>query len=164
MSMIMSLYRVSQNELDKYKENSNLLEEKLSDFESENFNMLDIDKSWDGILFLLNGEGSTKTEHPLTKVFFSKKVIDSNQDLGYGPAYYLEPDEVIEINNIISTLSEENLRSRFNPQLMEQNEVYPSIWVNDSEAFSYLFDNFKVVQEIYSLAAKNNQAIITFLY
>src|SRR6478609_11842389 len=104
MSMIGHLLRVTKPELDEYLKDSSLLESSIYDEETdeENPNLVDLDKSWDGILFLLTGQNVVNTDHPLAKVLFSGQLIDEEQDLGYGPAHYLTPEQVKDLNSQIS--------------------------------------------------------------
>ncbi len=53
MSMIGNLLRVTKAELEEYLKDSSLLEKSIYDEETddENPNLVDIDKSWDGIVF-----------------------------------------------------------------------------------------------------------------
>lgn len=168
MSMIGHLLRVSKTELEAYLNDSTLLEGKIYNNDSEddeNNTLVDIDKSWDGILFLLTGNSLANSyEHPLAKVLFSGQLIDEEQDLGYGPAHYLTPEQVVDLNNQISTLTEADLKKKYDPQKMTKQGVYPSVWQEgDDEEFGYLMDYFKMVQEVYSEAAKNGEAIITYV-
>src|SRR6186713_2486231 len=106
MSMIGYLLRVSFNEFEAYLNDSSLLESKIDTaMENEDPNLIDIDKSWDGINFLLTGDIVGGSDHPLGKVLFSLQYIDENQDLGYGPGNYVSPLQVKELNEEISKLS-----------------------------------------------------------
>ena len=166
MGMTCTLLRVTKNELDEYLNDSSLLEDRIYDDESEDGdeNLIDIDKSWDGIIFLLTGQNSAKADHPLLQVLFSGQIIDDEQDLGYGPAHYLTPEQVVDLNNQISQITVEELRQKYDPKRMTELEVYPTIWEDeDEESFEYLSDNFLEVQQLYSDATKNGEAIITIL-
>ena len=87
MSMIGNFLRVTKTQLEDYLKDSTLLETRIYDEESddEDPNLVDIDKSWEGILFLLTGQNLETIDHPLAKVLFSGQIIDEDQDLGYGP-------------------------------------------------------------------------------
>ncbi|HUC80678.1 MAG TPA: YfbM family protein [Flavisolibacter sp.] len=166
MSMIGNLLRVTKAELDAYLKDSSLLERSIYDEETdeENPNLVDIDKSWDGILFLLTGKNVANTDHPLAKILFSGQLIDEGQDLGYGPAHYLTPEQVKELNDQIATITIPDLKQKYDPKRMEELEVYPTIWeAEDDDGFDYLSEYFKELQQVYSTAAKNSEAIITFL-
>jgi hypothetical protein len=163
MSMIGNLLRVTKSELEEYLKDSSLLEDKIYDDETENENLVDIDKSWDGIIFLLTGQSLATAEHNLVRVLFSGQLINEEQDLGYGPAHYLTPEQVAELNNEISTIIIADLKEKFNPEKMNKLEVYPAIWDEGDDAFDYVADGFLTVQNVFADATKNGEAIITFL-
>jgi hypothetical protein len=164
MSMIGNFLRVTQTELDEYLQDSSLLENRIYDDESDdvNPNLTDIDKAWDGILFLLTGQSMENNDHPLSKIFFSGQYIDEDQDLGYGPGQYLTPEQVKDINKEITELSTDDLKSRYDSKKMTALEIYPIAW-DDEGMVNYLTDYFVIVQKVFSDAAKNDEAIIAFL-
>lgn len=164
MSMIGNLLRVTKTELEEYLKDSSLLENRIynDDSESEDPNLVDIDKSWDGIIFLLTGQNFDNSNHPLTKVLFSGQIIDEEQDLGYGPGQYLTPEQVKEVNEQISKISIEELSKKFDAKRMTELEVYPNIWEDEDEV-NYLTEYFQTIQEVYAEASKNDEAIITFI-
>ncbi|KAA5543416.1 DUF1877 family protein [Adhaeribacter rhizoryzae] len=160
--MIGNLLRVTSSELEEYLQDSSLLENRVYDDEAEDPNLVDIDKSWEGILFLLTGQNLENSSHPLAKVLFSGQFIDEDQDLGYGPAQYLTPEQVKEVNAEISKITISELSKNYNPNRMSELEIYPNIW-DEEDNLEYLTDYFKTVQEVYSEAAGRNEAVITFL-
>lgn len=163
MSMIGNLLRVTNSELEEYLQDSSLLENRVYDDEAEeDSNLVDIDKSWEGILFLLTGQNLENSDHPLARTLFSGQLVDEDQDLGYGPAQYLTPDQVKEVNAEISKITIDEISKNYDPKKMNELGIYPNVW-NEEESLEYLTDYFKTVQEVYSKAAQNNQAIITFL-
>ncbi|MGE6355736.1 YfbM family protein [Flavobacterium sp. NPDC079362] len=160
--MIANLLRVTPTELKTYLNDSTLLEERIySPDADKDFNLKDIDKAWDAIIFLLTGDNIQNANNPLVQVLFSGQIIDEGQDLGYGPGHYLTPKQVKELNSKISVFTTEELKQRYNPEKMTEIDVYPSIW--DSETFEYVDFYFKRLQHVYAEAEKNGQAIITFL-
>lgn len=164
MSMIANLLRVTKAELEEYLNDSSLLENRIYNEESdeEDPNLVDIDQSWDGIVFLLTGKSFENNSHPLAKILFSEQFIDEEQDLGYGPGQYVTAEQVKEIHEKISMISVDELKKRFDPKVMKDQGVFPDVWDNP-DTFSYLTDYFETVKEVYALAAKNDEAVITFL-
>ncbi|MEO7047960.1 MAG: YfbM family protein [Ferruginibacter sp.] len=162
--MIGNLLRVTNTELEKYLKDSSLLENRIYEDESEDEdpNLIDIDKSWEGILFLLTGQNLETIDHPLARVLFSGQIIDEEQDLGYGPGQYLTPEQVKEVNEQISGISVEELSKKYDAKKMMELEIYPHSW-EDNTMVNYLTDYFKSIQEVYAEASKNDEAIITFL-
>ena len=165
MGMIGNFLRVSSAELEEYLKDSSLLENRIYDeeCEDEDPNMIDIDKSWDGIIFLLTGQSFENSDHPLTRVLFSGQVIDKEQDLGYGPGQYLTPEQVNELNEEISKISLKELSKKYDAKRMTELEIYPSPWEDNTEEVDYLTGHFKTIKELYAEASKNGEAIITFI-
>jgi hypothetical protein len=102
-------------------------------------------------------------DHPLVQVLFSGQIIDEEQDLGYGPAHYLIPEQVADLNSQISTITVADLKLKYDPKRMTELEVYPTIWDEGDDAFDYLNEYFGTVKQVYADAAKNGEAIITFI-
>lgn len=166
MGMICTLRRVSQADLDAYLSDSSLLESRISsDYDEEpGDDLLFIDKAWDGILFLLTGEGIGGGSHPLYKLIFTTQFIDEEQDLGYGPAHYSTPEQVAKLSAQLAPITIEDLKPRYAPTQMIHIDIYPDIWESYSdEGFEYLCSYFIELQAFYAEAAKNREAIITIL-
>jgi hypothetical protein len=163
MSMIGNLFRVTNMELDEYLKDSSLLENRIYSEEANDANLVDIDKAWEGIVFLLTGQCLAEADHPLVAVLFSGQLVDENQDLGYGPAHYLRPQQVADLNNQITAITVADLKQRFDPAKMMELGVYPEIWDDGDDAFDYLANYFNSVQQLYHQAAQNQEAIITFV-
>ena len=171
MGMIMYLLRISKQELENYIQTPSLFEEKLDVlYESEDNDdaFLDIDKAWGGILYLLTGKafasGSPEDEvDSLNRIFFSAQFFDEDMDVGYGPAHYLTPEQVAGIHHKIASLTEADLKARYDPEAMnEEEELYPSLDWNE-EIFEYLYSHFQALQSFFATAASRGEAIVTFL-
>ena len=163
--MIGNLLRVSSAELQAYLADSSQLEARIYQDSGTDPALVDIDKTWDGIVFLLTGNALSEGahQHPLARVLFSGQLVDEDQDLGYGPAHYLQPDEVAELQPQLAALTATELQSRFNPAKMTELGIYPGIWDEGAEAFDYLLQGFTTVQEHYAEAAQRGEGMVTFL-
>lgn len=164
MSMIMNLLRISKQELESYIDKPDLfLENRVDDAYS-----MDIDKAWGGILYLLTGKafasGSPEDEvDSLNRIFFSAQFFDEDMDVGYGPAHYLTPEQVAGIHRKIASLTEADLKARYDTEAMnEEEELYPSLEWNE-EDFDYLYFHFQALQSFFATAASRGEAIVTFL-
>ena len=164
MSMIMNLLRISKQELESYIDKPDLfLENRVDDAYS-----MDIDKAWGGILYLLTGKafasGSPEDEvDSLNRIFFSAQFFDEDMDVGYVPAHYLTPEQVAGIHRKIASLTEVDLKARYDPEAMnEEEELYPSLDWNE-EIFEYLYFHFQALQSFFATAASRGEAMITFL-
>lgn len=165
MGMIATVLRVTKNELEEYLKDSKKLEDWVYDEKNyESPKLLDLDKAWDGIIFLLTGDSFAGMEHPLVRILFSNELIDDEQDMGYGPAHYLTAEQVKELNTELSVISAESLRKNFDGKKMHEAEVYPFYDPNpgDDEA-DYLLDNYTALQAFYAEAAKNDEAVISWI-
>ncbi|AMR34557.1 hypothetical protein A0256_14600 [Mucilaginibacter sp. PAMC 26640] len=161
--MVGNLLRVTNSELQEYLKDSSLLEDRIYNDEIDDIKLTDIDTAWEGIVFLLTGQCMAEADHPLLAVLFSGRVINEDQDLGYGPAHYVTPEHVKNLHDQISNFTIADLKQRFDPLKMTGLGVYPEIWEEGEEAFNYLNEYFVTVQRVYHKASSNNEAIITFL-
>ena len=163
MSMIGNLLRVTEAELQAYRADSAQLENRIYQDTGTDPALVDIDKTWDGIVFLLTGQPLSQTAHPLVRVLFSGQLVDEEQDLGYGPAHYLTPAEVAELQPLLAAIGVAELKQRFDPARMSELGTYPNIWDEGDDAFDYVADGFATVQELYAEAARRGEGMITFI-
>lgn len=166
--MIGNLLRVSQNELDEYLQDSSKLEQRIySGDKAEDSNRIQVDKSWEGISFLLSGPElpeSKKDENPLSWILFGNKTINPDQNLGNGPAGYLTKEDVAKIQNTLQKLNIEDLRKNFDAPKMMALNVYPEIWSDEDESLEYLLEYYDLIADFYKKAAAENQAVIAFIH
>lgn len=167
MSMIAYFYRVSNERLAAILEDSSLLDEDIVD---ENIarpypNLIEIDKSWDGILYLLTGYSldSLELADPLlASVIIGTQLVDENQDMGYGPANYNAPSQVKQIAAVLAERPAAVLKAMFDPFKMMELELYPGRW-DDPGAWEFIESCYEQLRVFYATAAKNQQAVITFV-
>ncbi len=164
MGMIMYLLRISKQEFESYIDKPELfLENRVDDAYS-----MDIDKAWGGILYLLTGRafasGCPEDEvDSLNRIFFSAQFFDEDMDVGYGPAHYLTPEQVAGIHRKIASLTEAELKARYNIEAMNKEEkLYPSLDWNE-KIFDYLYFHFQALQSFFATAASRGEAIVTYL-
>lgn len=167
MSMIGNYIRVSQEELDSYFADSSLLEARAyPEHYTQDESMIDIEKSWEGIYYLLTGQTMASTDEavpPLSHIFNPNQMIDEEQDMGYGPAMFATIAQVNDINNRLQQISTEDFASAFNGSKMNELEIYPSgIWDNE-DTKDYLIEHFELLKKFYNSAADNKEAVIFFI-
>lgn len=167
MGMVANMLRVSGEELEEYINNSSLLEDRIySDDAPEDPKLLDIDKSWEGIFYMLTGKGIADIENmdsPLAGILFSEKVIDEDQDMGYGPANYIDAAEVKMLHKALQDISAEEFRKRYQPEVMNDRGIYPTGWAAGEEDAAYLVDHFVRMKDFYEKAANENNCVINFI-
>lgn len=158
------MLRFSKAKLEAYKAEPSLFEVDASAAEESESGSLYLDKSWEGIHYLLTGGKVGEGEEPLSLIMFSGQHFDEEQDMGYGPACYLEQEQVAIIAKALSIWDEARFRQRFIPEEMEAAEIYPTGWSNDPEdQFQYLWEYFTQLKTFYSEASQEGQAIASYI-
>lgn len=161
MGMIAQYARVEPAELDEFIENPGVLEQYIFDREKAD-NVLDIDKAWHGIHWLLNldpweGEGAR-----FNVVLGGTEL---GEDYGYGPARYLSAQEVKEVADELDLIEHDELIGNFDSAKMAENEIYPSVWGEepDEDALQYLMDHYKYLVSFFREAANMDQAMLLWI-
>lgn len=167
MGMIGIALQVSKEQLSSYLENPSLFEKRIyaEDFFGDP-DMLDLDKLWEGLFYMLSGKALSNIDEagqPISWFLISDRSIDEEQDLGYGPASYIEPEEVKQLFQELNKLSDQEFKKRFNPKEMMKLGIYPQIWDQGNEVLDELFDCFNQVLDFYEKAVKREYAVITFI-
>ncbi|MGH1335869.1 MAG: YfbM family protein [Aureispira sp.] len=162
--MILSLMRVPASNLKNYLEDSAELEKDLyANHEATSpIKLIDLDKSWDGIFYLLNGEGIAGAGEGVSRLLLSGELVDEEQDLGYGPAHYVTPEEVKKYYSELASWTEEDMAERFDSEDMQAKDLYPNTaW--DEQDLEYVSLNFGLLQQFYKAAEAEGQAVITMI-
>lgn len=167
MGMIGFLFRVTTKELDEILEDSSILERKFdSAWDGNNAdNILDIDKSWEGMFYLLTGCTLAQIEEakpPLSWILFSGQLVDEQQDMGYGPAHYISAEQVGRFNKALDGVSREDLQRKYDGKKMDQAGIYPEVW-EQPESLEYVLGTFERLKDFYKIAEKEKMAVITFI-
>lgn len=111
---------------------------------------VDADKAWQGIHFLLTGS-DWEGDPPLSL------MIMGGRELTDDSVRLLSSDEV---QQVAATLPmEEVLRARFDPQRMNQLDIYPGIWSEGDAACDYLLEHYGPLADLFRDAAGRGDAI-----
>ncbi|MCW7537951.1 YfbM family protein [Aquabacterium sp. A7-Y] len=123
---------------------------------------LDIDKTWHGLHFLLTGE-SYGGEGPLAWAIMGGEPI--GEDVGYGPARYLEPQQVREVAAALAPITVQALNARYDPAAFEKADIYPTgIWRSEGQgAFDYLAEWYEDLVAFYARAAERGDAVLLYV-
>ena len=162
MGMSGNFAPITSTELSRLKENTTLVIDYLypNDGEDEVPNLLNIDKDWHGIHFMLAGAADDGVG-PLSLAVLGGEEF--GEDLGMGQARYLTPEQVKEISIALCALGETEFRARFDPQAMNDAEIYPTvIWLRDGQdALNYLTKSYLQLVTFYAeTAAVGSGAIL----
>ncbi|MBI2268422.1 MAG: YfbM family protein [Candidatus Blackburnbacteria bacterium] len=159
MSMIQHYKQVTQNKILEIDKNTSIIPKILQD--NESYPQLNIDKSWDGIHFLLTGKATgdkVDQSNPLEWVIAGWG--EQGPEVGYGPSRVVAPKEVTQLAHILSKLKDDDFKKRFDPVKMNDVGIYPDgIW-DEENILDWLVDNFHQVKDFYIDAAKKGNAVL----
>jgi hypothetical protein len=162
--MVGNLLRVTQEELDAILADSSILEARIyAEVAGEYPELVYLDKTWEGILYLLTGKSLAELEDahpPLIWALFSGQLIDEEQDMGYDPAQYVTVEQVKQIDQALSYITSEELKNRYDGKQMKEKGIYPGIW--EENDLDYVRDYFTAMKGFYRQAAQQNKAVITY--
>jgi Domain of unknown function (DUF1877) len=163
MGMVGCFAAVDRETFVRLKSDPSLIEVYLypNDGDDEAPNSIDVDKAWHGIHFMLTGKADGGDE-PLALAVLGGEEVGG--DVGYGPARFIEPEQVKAVAQALNALSVEAFAARFAPEPMQKAEVYPDIWVRDGqEALDYVLENYQLLVTLYTDAAQRGDGVIAWL-
>lgn len=132
--------------------------------------MLDIEKSWDSLHFLLTGKsaisiaatdssGRIKSNDPFSVAILGGEPV--GPDLGYGPARYLTPKQVKEIAEALKPLEFGSLLAKYSEDDFAEADLYA---FNDfDEEIETLEEYFPAMKDFFCKAAANDEAVLSQL-
>ncbi|MGW4943549.1 YfbM family protein [Actinoplanes sp. NPDC004185] len=118
--------------------------------------ILDLDKAWHGIHFLLTGSAWETSPGAGEAVLGGDPIGD---DLGYGPARLVPAEWVQLVAAALREVTADHLQARFDPAALLAEAIYPQVWDDDDFA-NYLLPNFLSLQAFYVAAAEEKQAVL----
>jgi len=154
--MRLTLVMVTPEQFSQLKSDENALTQML--FDSSDDVVLEMDKEWHGIHYLLTGE-PWSARGALGQVVLGGTEFGS--DIGYGPARYLNPRQISEIATALRRLPIEQFKSRYDPKVMMKAEIYPTIWEREGEeGLRWLVTGLERLNEFYSRTANQGKGVI----
>jgi hypothetical protein len=81
-------------------------------------------------------------------------------NLGYGPARFLTPQQVREVAAALASISKVDLRGRFDLKAMMAANIYP---VRDSSELELAQDHFEPLSHYYAEAAASGNAMLLWV-
>ena len=117
--------------------------------------VVSLEKAWHGLHFLLTGS-AMEGELPLNFLLLGGEPLDADESIRK-----LSPDSVREIQRTLAAISDAQLWSRFDPDQMSAEGVYPEIWDEPAadlkdEYLMYFHD----LQALMAKAAAAGQAVL----
>jgi hypothetical protein len=126
--------------------------------------IVDLDKSWHGIHWLLTGNAD-EGGAPLDFLVAGGAHVGLD-DVGYGPPRVFTAAETRAIAAALDRVTDDELRRRFDPEAMMRAEIYPEIWDRDPAAddtFGYLAENVEALRRALATATSNGHGIMVYM-
>lgn len=159
MSMIGNFLAISTAQEQQLRARPESVEDFLySDEVQESESLLDVDKAWHAVHFLLTGS-PWGGEQPLKSVVLGGEEI--GEDAGYGPARLVSAETVRAIDQAIAGIDKTELEGRFDADALNKAEIYPEGW--GTEDVGYVSGAFEEIKEFYRAAATNGDAVLLFI-
>jgi hypothetical protein len=118
---------------------------------------LSLEKSWHVLHYLLTGKAE-EAPPPLGNAILGGREI--GEDLGYGPARFLTPEQVREVAAALASISKDDMRKRFDLKVMMTVNIYP---VKDGSELELAEHYFEHVSRYYSEAAASGNAMLLWV-
>jgi len=120
-------------------------------------NGLNLEKSWHVLHYLLTGKAE-EAPPPLGNAILGGEEI--GEDLGYGPARILTPQQVREVAAALASISKDDLRWRFDLKAMMAARIYP---VRDESELELALEYFEHLSRYYGGAAASGNAMLLWV-
>jgi hypothetical protein len=164
MGMVACFAAVDAKTINRLKANPDQMDEFLNpdDGDGEPPRYADIDKSWHCIHFMLTGSAGGGPE-PLSWAILGGEEL--GEDVGYGPARILQPDQVRSIASALLQIDEAAFKGRFSPQAMQVQDIYlHEMCVRDGgDALDYLVSNYRGLVAFYGAAADRGDGAVLWM-
>jgi hypothetical protein len=122
--------------------------------------VVDLDKSWHGIHWLLCGS-AWEADQPAGQAILGGREV--GEDLGYGPARLLDPDGVRAVAEALAAVDGGDLGARMDPGAMAAADLYPQIWDEAGLYDEYLLPHYEQLRAFYARAAAEGLAVLLTL-
>jgi len=121
-------------------------------------NIVDFDKAWQALHFLLTGSAWEGTG-PLTFLLHAGEEI--GEDQGYGPTRLASPDEVRAFRDAFAAIDDAELRRRYDPTAMVAEEVYIADGLVDEgeDGWKYVTQSLPALRQLLDRSVETNASI-----
>ena len=167
MGMRACYQMVNANDLNELmKKSFDDLFDAIEDMQEDEDTVLDIDKLWDGMHFLITGTSAAQPldGNLLSEAVVGTKTFSDDEDADF--IAYILPEKVPSILNALAQFDIECAIDRFNPNEFAQQDIYPNIWMRESRESlqDELKECFWEMRKFYEQAATAENAVVISIY
>ena len=120
-----------------------------------------LEKAWHGLHYLLTGSAG---EGGLPLGFLLEGGREIGEDLGYGSPRLFELGEVQQLNTALAPIGDDEFWSRFDPEAMEAEGVYPGIWDEEEEELREEYVTyFQELKQVVAQASVGGMGLLVIL-
>jgi hypothetical protein len=123
-----------------------------------------LEKEWHALHFLITGDSSLESDTQLQPPYCNivMEGTPTQFEATYGFVRYLTPEEVRAVAELLSTISVEELRQRFDPAAFNAAKIYPNPrpggW--DDEEIEPLLEMYPELVEFFQNAARDGDIVL----
>jgi hypothetical protein len=160
MSMIGNYISVAPDDVAKVQTAGSFAENLIDGDDGEL--SLSIEKSWQAIHFVLNGD-PWECKGPLGNAVLGGREV--GEDMGYGPARFLTPAEVAETAKALEEVTTEQFTERLSKANFKKAEIYVfnDEDPNDPDIVEELVGYFEDVKKFFREAANKKNGMLLFI-
>ena len=168
MGMIANYQYLSNENLKEMKnfngEESEIFEE-VEDWNEEAEILLDIDKMWDVLHFVLTGVDSSEPieGNPLSEAIVGVTSLEEVSEF----IAYIEKDRIADIISALENFDVDAALESFSMEACKKAELYPNIWDNDDEEEDIkeeICDYFHEMIDFYKQILEANGNVLVTIY
>lgn len=119
-----------------------------------------VEKTWNAIEFILDRLAESNRIPSIGPLTEGEKTGAS---FHYGHCWYRTPSEVKQIADTLGTVSKEDFKKGYMPELMAKYNVYPDIWDREDEKeenFEYVWHWYEQLVSFYQAAAADGEGML----
>ena len=156
MSMCMTLYRVNRTETERLIRFELSVDALLDQDVVDDSRIVELDKMWNAVHWLLTG--TSMSPEGLGRILLGGSEV--GDDVGYGPARLVGPDEVKQLAQKLEGLDEAVLAARWDPSAMTAARVYPQVWDEPDILEEEVLPGLRSVLALYRAAAQTGESVV----
>jgi hypothetical protein len=147
MSMVLYVRRATDEQIDEIRNNPASVSSFFFESEADkDGDLIDFDKAWQAVHFTLSG-AEYYTDDALGALLLNSETV--GEDMGYGPPWIISHDRIARFNEALSQMSDDAIRSRFDPQALVNNDIYgyEDCLESPDEALQYLMQGIPALRK-----------------